>query len=111
MMNIYNTKEKVEPGKLKNVKFVKKWRKPGNGIELNAVFKDINILRNRMEGVVTLGQDPHRQISNLGKAIKDTLRACCVDADINPRTPKAEAGRSLILGQPGLQRKFQDSQA
>ena len=52
----------------------------GNGIELNAVFKEINRRRNRIKGMVTSGQDAHRQIVNLGKGIKEKLGARCVDA-------------------------------
>ena len=83
----------------------------GNGIEVNAAFKEINRRRNKIKGMVTSGQDTHRQISNLGKAIKKSLEPDVLMQDINPRTPKAEAGRCLILGQTGLQKKFQDSQA
>ena len=55
-MKIYNEKDKAGQSKLQNVNFEKK-RAPGSGIDLNSLYKDINGLRNGMQGVVTSGHD------------------------------------------------------
>lgn len=41
-MKLYNEEDQAEQGKLQNVKFEAKKRGPGRRMELNAVFKEIN---------------------------------------------------------------------
>ena len=78
----------------------------GNGIELNPVFKEINRRRNRIKGMLTSGKDPTDKFPTWEKQLKKSLEPDVLMQDINPRTSKTEAGRCLILGQTGLQKKF-----
>ena len=62
LIKIYNEKEQAEQGETQNMYRLKKGT-PGIGIELNPVFKEIN----RLNGVVTSGQDPTQLSFQLAK--------------------------------------------
>ena len=51
-------------------------------IQINPWFKEINRLRNRIKGVVTVGQDPIQLNFQLVKGIKEKLRGRCGGAHL-----------------------------